>query len=227
MLFGISKKLILPILLLSALTACGQKAPQKSYEERERIAAPLIAQAVKLQEEGRNAEALPVQLKIVEMLPEDAGKLVVLAGIYMRLNELDKAKETAEQSLKLIPDDKVALEVYAQILMERREYGEAAKVRKRIVDKGTASLQQMVNLGVAYELSNQIDLARESYKKALLEKSDYIYALYRLSLLELDFGDKELGMNLLRKIAETKTFPKEDTSFIEEAKQRIKKSDNK
>ena len=77
-----------------------------------------LGMGIVLNLEGKTFEALAFLLKALELDSKNAGYYHVLAGAYEKLNELELAKESYEQSLILDSSDEECLDNYMELLIQ-------------------------------------------------------------------------------------------------------------
>ncbi|HMT34311.1 MAG TPA: tetratricopeptide repeat protein [Chitinophagaceae bacterium] len=106
--------------------------------------------------------------KALKILPDDATTLNNYAYyLSLRKNKLDKAEKMSKKSLQLQPDSKSFLDTYGWILYQQGKYTEAKDyIEKAIKAGGQEDGTLYEHLGDIYYKLNEVDKAKENWKKA-------------------------------------------------------------
>lgn len=191
--------LLLIINLLAFSPACGQSESEKHKQisEYER-------KAYDLRMQGKNEEALKEQLKAVAVDPKNAESLLILSGLYLDVDDLPKANETARKAVELAPNN---AKTHYQLAITFRRLGkkeEALKSFRETVRIDPNYTIAFLNMGTTYEDLGDRTKARESYEKALKIDPNYVPAIYFIGELEAEDGKTENALKLFKQAVDTK-----------------------
>ena len=113
-----------------------------------------------------------------------------LAAAYLEIDNTDKAMEVLLRALSLVPDrsvlaDQDAIYLDAVVATVRREFPKAIEYYRQLADKATDSekASAYVDLGRAYERSDDVDKAQEYYLAASRKDPQSAAASLRLAIL--------------------------------------------
>jgi tetratricopeptide (TPR) repeat protein len=222
---GIGKKYLI---LVTALLIFFSSACSQTKEEKMKLAKDHSNKALELRYKGDVKGAIQEQLKAIELNQDETELSVNLIGFYLDDGNIEKAKETTEKVLNLIPNNAWINYFYGEVLEKKGDYDKALKYRSKAVELEPANPLFLSNLGSVQEsIGNKVS-AKESFKKALQINPNYIFALHRLGQLEEEDNKKE-AIRLFEKII---NMPKSlydfgDESFVEEASKELNKLKNK
>ncbi|MCL2459039.1 MAG: tetratricopeptide repeat protein [Desulfobulbus sp.] len=125
--------------------------------------------------------------------PKSGGMHILLANQYLNAKQQDKALELYQKAQELEPDNPQSYAMSAMILSRQGKTDQAIAELKDLVAKRPKSLGAHMGLGSLYEQSGKIDLAKESYAKALEIKPDFAPAANNLAWLIAEGKDPDLG----------------------------------
>jgi len=146
-----------------------------------------IQKGVKLEADGNKDEAMKEYNKTVKLLeegrklyPGNGDILMLLSNSYIAAGKLDVAKEAFKAGVEKEPDNKFYRYNYGSLLLNAKEYAEAAKQLAKAVELDPDYENAIYNLAVTYvkwgaemrEADPESDSYKEKYKLALplLEK---------------------------------------------------------
>ena len=113
---------------------------------------------------------------------------------HKMLGELGK-KDEAIQMLKILvkrkPELVEANKMLAELLLEEKKYKQAITIYVQAIKYDPNDAQMYYDLGIAYSRMNEFSLAKECFKKAVEEDSNYYNAFYRLGQISLLYRDIE------------------------------------
>ena len=117
-----------------------------------------------------------------------------LAGELIDSGKAEKALTIASEELDKSPDNPLALFLMTKAFLELRRPGYAQLFAKTCVRLMPTSQDAWVNMGLAYQLSYEIEKAVACNEKALQLKPEYFPALNNLALSYINNGDPEGGL---------------------------------
>lgn len=100
--------------------------------------------------------------------------------LSVRNEELEKAKEMAQQALTFEPENAAYLDTMGWIYFKMEEYNKAKEYIQRSVDTGDASAEVYEHLGDVYEALGDLENAVEWWQKALDEDPERDYLKEKL-----------------------------------------------
>ena len=178
--------------------ACGQ-----TQADKQKQAAEYEKKAYDLRIQGKNKEALTEQSKAVELNP-DAESLLILTGIYLDLEEWQKAVETARKAVAAAPDNSKTHYQLAVALRRVKDIEGALNSFQEAVRLDPNDTNALINLGFTYEELNDYKSARKYYEQALNVNPDYVPAIYFLGELAATEGRTDEAIKLFRKAVDIK-----------------------
>ncbi len=221
MLSGTGNKglIILTALLIFFSSACSQ-----TKEEKMKSAKEYSDKAIDLRYKGDIKGAIQEQLKAIELNQDETELSVNLIGFYLDDGNIEKAKETTEKALNLIPNNAWVNYFYGEVLEKKGDYDKALKYRSKAVELEPTNPLFLSNLGSVQESVGNKVSAKESFKKALQINPNYIFALHRLGQLEEEDNKKE-AIRLFEKIVNIpeSQYDLGDENFVEEARKKLNK----
>lgn len=117
------------------------------------------------QQEQTLALAVQQYQEILRLDPADGEAGLWLARLYRFQNQPDKAQQVLEQMLSRNPDNRQAIEQYAQLLLDEGHPHQAiARLSKSAADSGDSGLYFL--LGDAYTQTHDTANAEQAYRKA-------------------------------------------------------------
>ena len=168
-----------------------------------RDAADSFDKAIKLHQEQKFDEALPLYQKAVELMPKEAAYAYALGTCYQAKNDLDSAAEWYKKAIALDPKNKdypkllnAAYELKAAPIMDeavkKHGAGDLAGAIE-LYQKGLAILPNngggWTNLAAAYQASDDFGRARDAFQKALeVDPKGQVDNWYFIGLINEHFG---------------------------------------
>jgi protein O-GlcNAc transferase len=113
------------------------------------------------------AEKAEAEFLKASSIKEDANSSFYLAKIHLGQKKLDQALEEAQNSIRLNPRSAGAYNLKGVILNQLGRYPEAAGSFQAGLILAPTDANLLVNLGIAYVNSNELDKARSIFEKAL------------------------------------------------------------
>ncbi len=210
--------------------ACGQTEAEKIKLHNE-----YVDKATVLRKQGDLQGAIEQQKKAVEIFPNNADTLAVLAGIYLDLYEKDSSKSNLENSKHLLeraskinPKNVVIREMYSTILELLGDKQGALREMKAAVELQPDNLDNRVNLAVIQKSLGKNESARENFEYVLQRNPNYIYALYHYGEAELEDGNIEKAKELFSKVVDLdETAESRDLNFVRDSKKRLVELESK
>ncbi len=141
-----------------------------------------------LQNSGRNAEALVVKRKVVELSPNDAAAHNNLAVAFKVLELFDEAEKSCRRALELNPKFDAAYCNLGNVFQEQENFSEAEKCYKHALKMDSTSAEFHNNLGAVLKKQDKNKEAETSYRKALAINPNFPDALGNLA--QLLFSEK-------------------------------------
>ncbi len=176
---------------LAALRAAAEKEPQDLKKLR--------AFAGGLADRLRSNPEAPPQLafdaidtlsRILQVLPEDAESLVMMADVSFDQRAFNKALEFYQRYLKLQPDDAGARARYASTLTFLGKYDESIRELDGILEKDPKNFPAMAYLAITYAQQGKMDKAKELGATALsIAPTDEARARFSAFVTSLDSAE--------------------------------------
>ncbi len=209
--------------------ACGQTEAEKIKVHNQ-----YVDKATVLRKQGDLQGAIEQQKKAVELFPNNADTLAVLAGMYINLHEensslenLEKAKELLLKASSIKPRDSVIHIMLAGVFDMMGNEKEALEHNKIAANLEPNNLQNLTNLGSAQNGVGNNDAARATFEKVLRKNPNYAYALYQYAELELETGNREKAIELFERGSKASaTDNDDDTKYIEISRNRLEELRN-
>ena len=124
--------------------------------------------------------------------PNSGALYIVLANLHLSTKP-DKALELYRKAQELDPDNPQSYAMSATILTRQGKTDQAIAELKDLLVKQPKSLGAYMGLGSLYEQTGKVDLAKESYGKALAIKPDFAPAANNLAWLLTQDNNPDLG----------------------------------
>ena len=230
--FGENSKILtfgcLFLLILSNF-ACAQ-----SEAEKAKLHNKFASRASELRSQDDLQAAIEEQKKAVEIYPNDANTLSVLAGMYLDFHEKNKSKESLnkaqallKQAVNIAPNDAVIRQMYSLSLELSGDNQGALREMKTAVKLQPDNLDNLVNLAAIEQSLKNTDSARKNLDEVLQQNSKYIYALYRYGEIELEEGNIETAKEFFQKVVSQKSNANNrDLTYIAESEKRLEELGN-
>ena len=228
---GIGNK-ILVICLLSLCfinSACGQSEAELIKQHNEHA-----NKASELRKQGNLTEAIDEQKKAIQLFPNNADTIAVLAGLYMSLydkttskDDLDNAKQLLEKANKINPNDAVSHKMYSTTLELLGDKQGALREMETAIKLQPDNLDNLINLGVLQKSLGNSKSAKENFERVLSKDPNYIYALYQYGEVELEEGNVEKAKSLFEKVIEQENkIEVRDSDYVKESRKRLEEINN-
>jgi tetratricopeptide (TPR) repeat protein len=150
-------------------------------------------------QERRSQEVLERIAKLAEQHPQDAGLHLLLAQVYLDVDDLDKAEGTAKQAIQLDPQGSDGYSLLAKIHMARGSVEEAKGALQEAISKDPRNVQNYVAMERLFEKEGNWDQALKFCEKAHEIDPDSPLVANNLAYLYLDHGgDINVAMSLAR-----------------------------
>lgn len=210
--------------------ACGQTESEKIELHNE-----YASESFQLKKQGNLQGAIEQQKKAVQLFPNNADSLSVLAGLYMSLYEktsakdnLIKSKELLERAIKIDAKDAVNHKMLSSTLELLGDKQGAMKEMQTAVNLQPDNLDNRTNLAVIQKSLGDGKSARENFESVLQENPNYIYALYHYGEAELKDGNIEKAKELFSKVVNLQeNSESRDLGFIKDSKQKLDEIENR
>jgi pentatricopeptide repeat protein len=160
---------------------------------------PLQAEALLLQQQGRNQEAAEALEEATRRDPRNYTPYMLLGFLQMnRLNDYEAATETFQEALEINPNATLVSTALAQALLRQGEFEEARRVYEKLREEGRISTQSLYNLGRIYvrtgEPERGMRTLEETRRRAVLalevaESSERPEAAEFLESVDLSIAD--------------------------------------
>ncbi|MFC1561708.1 tetratricopeptide repeat protein [candidate division KSB1 bacterium] len=189
-------------------------------QSRDRVFGQYFNGAVRIMNNAQREENEELKTESLERLIVEAERALVvrkeeraydiIGSAYIMLNNIDKACEYFIEALKLNPESRNALQQlgymnYSKAIQANNNEAlllEAIKYWEQLVEKYPETKPRTLDLGYAYELTNQMDKAIVFYDDLLTEHSDNVFLLTQLGAVKYNTGDQEGAEELFKKALE-------------------------
>lgn len=149
------------------------------------------------------AAAVAVQHELLELSPEDPGRLEELATAQRRAGQVQSALVTLEELLHTQQTgDADVLAEMSELAFEAGENERALDAASRAAEKDRSQVDALVRLGELHEREGDTDEARRAYRAALEVDAGDVRARLRLAELELTLGEVDRSARSFREILE-------------------------
>ncbi len=148
---------------------------------------------------GLFEKALADQEKCVELSAAKSNALVNRGNIYKGVGNIDAAITDYSEAIKQAPENDLAYACRGVLLIQLGSSGQGIADLKRSVELNEEVSTYRLNLGLAYEINNDFELAMKHYSYAIdINPNDYLAWKYRGSLAFL-IGNLDLAISDLEK----------------------------
>ncbi|MBI4872646.1 MAG: tetratricopeptide repeat protein [Candidatus Riflebacteria bacterium] len=127
----------------------------------------------------------------------DESKEFKKALTYLKMGQLDRARETLEAYIQLNPDSLKAMNKYAFVLLELNKSRAAKYVLQNLIAKGHRDFYTHFLLGRAFHREGNFQVAIQQYRNALALKPDDVYTLNGLAQALRESGQGPAAVALL------------------------------
>ncbi len=229
--FGVKGKGIFLILLICCFffNACGQT--------EENLLEESLSQEKKAIELANNNDiegAIKEQRKAVELRPEDEKRLALLGRFLIDRYDKTKSNKDLEEAETILR--KAALKQPNDILLRNtlvvvlEKLGNNEGVLKESIEISKIApddIQNLTNLGIAYDSVNNYKLARETFEKVMQKNPNFVYGLYHFGEFESEQGNTERAKELFEKaIKSSSQSDNTDSRYVEQSRKRLEELKN-
>jgi len=116
---------------------------------------------------GNDEEARYHYRRILDIVPDSAHVLTLLAHSYLRTNEVERALRNAEKAIKAAPNDPSGYEVLAQVYAQQEKWSEAVDQWEKVLELEPRSPQALQQLAQAQHRSGEVDKAVQTYRRLI------------------------------------------------------------
>jgi tetratricopeptide (TPR) repeat protein len=167
----------------------------KSYVAAEKLAISMIKEFPKYQfgwkilgsilnQTNKLEKALDINLKAVELLPEDYQAHFNIGNTYKKLNKFNQAEKSYAKAIELKPDYFYSYHNLGNLYSDAGRLNEAKKNYEQAIKLKPDYFQTYNNLGNILAELGDLDTAKESYEKAILLKPNLTDAHRNLTLIK-------------------------------------------
>lgn len=125
----------------------------------------------------------------------------LMSQIYLRMNEFEKAADTAKKACKINCNNPESLTTLGDLSFNKKDYKQALKHYKHAASRDKNSYSPLVKEAKTYQALNDTKKAKELYAKVLKTHNDSWEAYYYTALLDSDkkniYLKKALAINPL------------------------------
>ncbi len=132
------------------------------------------------------------------------------APIYLKQNDIAKAKESCLKVLRDYPDDTNTLFNLGNIYFQERNVKKAQEAYRQVLELNPYQVDAVYNLAFTYELEANFDLAKKNYEWLVEINDSAVDGHYRLAEIFKKEGNCEKANYHYRKILEYEVFLKDE-----------------
>ncbi len=158
----------------------------------------LYRKALESESQGEPAEAVRLLRDSIAANPNDPELRWELARVLLDQGDTTAALKELRYLVKHFPDDSRAYMSLARTLLERGRADDAARLADLAIDLDSRCIEALLLRGQIAEVRGDLDLARETYHRILLELPEDAEVRLRLGRIELEDGDPRIAGALLR-----------------------------
>lgn len=158
----------------------------------------LYRRALESESHGEPAEAVRLLRDSIAANPSDPELRWELARVLLDQGDTTSALKELRYLVKYFPDDSRAYMSLARTLLERGRAEDAARLADLAIDLDSRCTEALLLRGQIAEVRNDLDLARETYHRILLELPENVDVRLRLGRIEVEDGDPRIAAALLR-----------------------------
>lgn len=158
----------------------------------------LYRRALESESHGDSTEAVRLLKESIAASPGDPELRWELARVLIDQGDTSAALQELRYLVKYHPDDARAYMSLARTLLERGRADDAARLADLAIDLDSRCTEALLLRGQIAEVRNDLDTARETYHRILLEQPEHADVRLRLGRIELDHGDSRIAAALLR-----------------------------
>lgn len=158
--------------------------------------------AVRLLEQGKAQQALPLFLEQCEKTPRDAHAWFLLGACNHQANKLEEALQALERALSLEPRHIQARCAKGAALFDLGRQQEALHVYRKALHLAPTDAQLLLNIGVVLEQMGDRKAALERYEQALRHHPEFAPALLNRGALLIKLGRLEESVANSKRLVE-------------------------
>lgn len=172
----------------------------------------LYRRALESESQGEPAEAVRLLRDSIASNPNDPELRWELARVLLDQGDTTAALKELRYLVKHFPDDSRAYMSLARTLLDRGRAEDAARLADLAIDLDSRCIEALLLRGQIAEVRGDLDLARETYHRILLELPENADVRLRLGRIEVDDGDPRIAAALLREtLADVPLTPEQQT----------------
>jgi tetratricopeptide (TPR) repeat protein len=134
-------------------------------------------------------QALVWANKLIDLLPDSTSGYLLRGGIYLDMDEFEKAQADFEQAQKLYPASLLARSGKAQVSFQQKAMDEALKFREEIVNLAPKQAWPYTERSYSYSVKKEEEKARSDLDRALEIDPNNVSAL--IQRVYLNLADKD------------------------------------
>ncbi len=119
------------------------------------------------QQNGDQEEARYHYRRILDILPDSAHVLALMARSYLETNQLERALQSAQKAVKAAPTTPSAYDVLGQVYARQEEWDQAAQQYERMLEYAPHSVQALQQLAQMRARAGDVDEAVECYERLI------------------------------------------------------------
>ena len=158
----------------------------------------LYRRALESESHGEPAEAVRLLRDSITANPNDPELRWELARVLLDQGDTTAALKELRYLVKYFPDDSRAYMSLARTLLERGRADDAARLADLAIDLDSRCTEALLLRGQIAEVRGDLDLARETYHRVLLELPEDADVRLRLGRIEIEDGDPRIAAAMLR-----------------------------
>lgn len=198
-----------------AQSTAARGASGKSYTPAQ-LQANLMAEAVRLDQQGRVGEAVLALQKILQADPRAADARQLLAQVYMENARLDEARVLLVEGRQLQPGHVGFSQALGRLQLETGDAAGASRTLAEAMPSGGSDPQHLALLAAAQLKSNQHDSAAQNYLAALRSDPSNPHWLVGVGVAWEATGRRTDALEAYRRAETAAILPPELARFIAE-----------
>jgi len=131
-----------------------------------------IRKASELHRAGKLQEAAKLYRQVLQMEPDHAGAMLLLAMVAEATGQKDEALSLAIRSLQIRPDNPTGINFLGNLLKSQGRYDDAIEIFVGGLESFPANYEILNNLGLTLEAAGRYEEAEEVYKRVIALKPD-------------------------------------------------------
>ena len=158
----------------------------------------LYRRALECETQGDGTEAARLLRESISASPNDPELRWELARVLIDQGDTPAALQELRYLVKYHPDDSRAYMSLARTLLERGRADDAARLADLAIDLDSRCTEALILRAQIAEVRNDIETARETYHRLLLDQPEHADVRLRLGRIELEHGDSRIAAAFLR-----------------------------